>query len=97
MHPREELQQQLVLRGAMHTAALSLSLIGAIAAFSLLRHRLPASRMVLFFAAGYTVTSFFALVAAFTVAGPLGAALWLLFGSALFAMLSAFTIKPHAG
>src|SRR5438045_2308782 len=88
MHPRDQLESQLITHGAMHASVLVLSLMGATFAFVTLRHRLLSAKAASLFGAAFAVLSFFALVAAFSAAGFWGAGAWLLIGSIVFAFLS---------
>lgn len=97
MHPRDQLESQLIMHGAMHASVLVLSLMGAAVAFVTLRRRLPSARAASLFGAVFAVLSFFALVAAFSAAGFWGAGAWLLIGSVVLAFVSGLLGKPHEG
>jgi hypothetical protein len=97
MHPRDELPSQLIMHGAMHVSVLVLSVIGAAVAFFFLRRRLPSTKVASVFGAVFATLSFFAIVAAFTAAGFIGAGAWLLLGSATIALLCGLIAGRNEG
>jgi hypothetical protein len=97
MHPREDLQSQLLMRAALHLSVLVVSAIGATFAFFLLRQRLPSTKVASSFGAIFAAISFFALVAAFTAFGVVGAGAWLLVGSVITAVVSSLIAGQHVG
>jgi len=86
-------QQMLAVHGIFYIAVFLLSGLGAFVAFLLGRSRTPSYKAVLLAALLFSVASFFAVVIAFGLGGPIALGAWLFLGSVLFAT----STLPFAG
>ena len=86
--------QFLLTHGLFHAAVLVLSFAGAIVGFLVLKNAAPTVKATAWVAGAYGLVTAFAGPSLFLLAGAVGAAAWLVLGSASFALGSGILAKP---
>jgi hypothetical protein len=89
--PHELRQQMLVIHGALFASIAVMCAVGAFVGFLLQSAKAPSTKAVLLAALLFAVVSFFAVVIAFGLGGPVALGAWLFFGAAAFAAGSGIT------